>query len=127
MTRSNVEKRLDLAVARAVPQCRSFKTSASHRTPSGTRWHASCCNPAWLQHHRSVARARESKTTHRYVEADLAMKEKALARLDEPSTRLRRYRPPDPCCGSCSSYNYGEFEPTLAPENGGVGSLPPHS
>jgi hypothetical protein len=23
------------------------------------------------------------------------MKEKALARLDEPATRLRRYRPPD--------------------------------
>jgi hypothetical protein len=27
--------------------------------------------------------------------ADLAMKEKALARVEEPVTRLRRYRPPD--------------------------------
>ncbi len=34
-------------------------------------------------------------TTHRYVEADLAMKEKALARLEEPKTKMRRYRPAD--------------------------------
>ena len=42
----------------------------------------------WLGH-ESV------NTTHRYVEADLAMKEKALARLDEPKTKMRRYRPTD--------------------------------
>jgi hypothetical protein len=42
----------------------------------------------WLGHE-------SPNTTHRYVEADLAMKEKALTRLDEPATRLRRYRPPD--------------------------------
>jgi integrase len=34
-------------------------------------------------------------TTHRYVEADLAMKDKALARLQPPDTKMRRYRPPD--------------------------------
>ena len=34
-------------------------------------------------------------TTHQYVEADLAMKERALARLQEPETKLRRYRAPD--------------------------------
>jgi site-specific recombinase XerD len=34
-------------------------------------------------------------TTHRYVEADLAMKDKALARLQQPATKMRRYRPPD--------------------------------
>ena len=33
--------------------------------------------------------------THRYVEADLAMKEKALARLEAPDTRIRRYQAPD--------------------------------
>jgi hypothetical protein len=33
-------------------------------------------------------------TIRRYVEADLAMKQKALARLDEPRTRLRRDHPP---------------------------------
>jgi len=34
-------------------------------------------------------------TTHRYVEASLAKKEKALARLDPPSTKMRRFRAPD--------------------------------
>ena len=33
-------------------------------------------------------------TSHRYVEADLAMKEKALARLEPPETRMQRYRTP---------------------------------
>ena len=33
----------------------------------------------WLGHESTI-------TTHRYVEADLAMKEKALARLQEPDT-----------------------------------------
>jgi integrase len=42
----------------------------------------------WLGHE-------SPNTTHRYVEADLAMKEKALARLEEPKTKLRRYRPAD--------------------------------
>jgi integrase len=43
----------------------------------------------WLGHESTT-------TTHRYVEADLAMKERALARLDAPDTRMRRFRPPDP-------------------------------
>ena len=34
-------------------------------------------------------------TTHRYVEANLAMKEKALARLDPPNTKMLRFRAPD--------------------------------
>jgi hypothetical protein len=34
-------------------------------------------------------------TTHRYVEANLAMKEKALARLDPPDTNMRKFRAPD--------------------------------
>ena len=34
-------------------------------------------------------------TTHRYVEANLAMKEKALARLEAPDIRLKRFRPSD--------------------------------
>jgi len=42
----------------------------------------------WLGHE-------SPNTTHRYVEADLAMKEQALARLEEPNTRMRRYRPAD--------------------------------
>jgi site-specific recombinase XerD len=96
MTRSNVEKRLDLAVARAVPQCRSLQnkhisphtirhTVAMHLLQSGVAFNIIAL---WLGHE-------SPNTTHRYVEADLAMKAKALARLDEPGTRLRRYRPPD--------------------------------
>ncbi len=42
----------------------------------------------WLGHESTT-------TTHRYVEADLAMKEKALARLEAPDTESRRYRAPD--------------------------------
>lgn len=34
-------------------------------------------------------------TTHHYVEADLAMKDRALARLQDPDTKMRRYRAPD--------------------------------
>ncbi len=34
-------------------------------------------------------------TTHQYVKADLAMKERSLARIYEPDARIRRYRAPD--------------------------------
>ena len=43
----------------------------------------------WLGHESPA-------TTHQYVEADLAIKELALARLQEPEAKLRRYRAPDP-------------------------------
>jgi len=42
----------------------------------------------WLGHE-------SPNTTHQYVEADLAMKDKALARLREPDSKIARYRPPD--------------------------------
>jgi len=42
----------------------------------------------WLGHE-------SPSTTHRYVEADLAMKDKALARLQDPDTKIHRYHPPD--------------------------------
>jgi integrase len=42
----------------------------------------------WLGHESPA-------TTHQYVEADLAIKERALARLQEPEAKLRRYRAPD--------------------------------
>ena len=34
-------------------------------------------------------------TTRQYVEADLAMKERALGRLQEPDAAVRRYEAPD--------------------------------
>ena len=42
----------------------------------------------WLGHESPT-------TTHRYVEADLAMKEKALGRPETPNTIIRRYQAPD--------------------------------
>lgn len=96
MTRSNVEKRLALAVQRAIPRCPSLAkkrisphtirhTTAMHLLQSGVAFNVIAL---WLGHESPI-------TTHRYVEADLAMKEKALASIEEPATRLRRYRPPD--------------------------------
>jgi integrase len=41
----------------------------------------------WLGHE-------SPSTTHMYVEADLAMKERALARLTPPEIKSARYRPP---------------------------------
>lgn len=42
----------------------------------------------WLGHESPA-------TTHHYVEADLAMKERALARLQEPDAKIQRYRAPN--------------------------------
>ena len=42
----------------------------------------------WLGHE-------SPSTTHMYVEADLAMKERALSRLKPPDVKEGRYRPPD--------------------------------
>jgi site-specific recombinase XerD len=94
MTRSNVEQRLDIAVARATIQLRSLAkkrisphtirhTTAMHLLQSGVAFNIIAL---WLGHE-------SPNTTHRYVEADLAMK--ALARLEEPKTKMHRYRPPD--------------------------------
>ncbi|GAB7541631.1 hypothetical protein CS8_012940 [Cupriavidus sp. 8B] len=42
----------------------------------------------WLGHESPV-------TTHRYIEADLQMKERALKALQPPSRKPLRYRPKD--------------------------------
>ncbi len=67
--------------------CRRHRrhTTAIHLLQSGVAFNVIAL---WLGHE-------SPNTTHRYVEADLAMKQKALARLAEPRTRMRRYRPPD--------------------------------
>ena len=96
MTRCNVTQRLDLAVARASAQLPTLAqkkvsphilrhTTAMHLLQSGVPFNIIAL---WLGHE-------STNTTHRYVEADLAMKEKALARLEAPDTKLRRYRAPD--------------------------------
>ena len=96
MSRSNVAQRLNLAVARAAAQEPGIlkkpvsphtlrHTTAMHLLQSGVRFNVIAL---WLGHE-------SMNTTHRYVEANLAMKEKALARLDPPNTKMRRFRAPD--------------------------------
>lgn len=91
MTRSNVAQRLDLAVKRcglakkAVSPHTIRHTTAMHLLQSGVPFNVIAL---WLGHESPT-------TTHRYVEADLAMKEKALSRLEAPAIKLRRYRATD--------------------------------
>lgn len=96
MSRSNVVQRLELAVARAANQAPSIlkkrisphiirHTTAMHLLQSGVPFNVIAL---WLGHESTT-------TTHRYVEADLTMKEKALARLEAPDTTIRRFKPPD--------------------------------
>lgn len=96
MSRSNVAQRLALAVSRAAAAQPSLlqkrvsphtirHTSAMHLLQSGVPFNVIAL---WLGHESTT-------TTHRYVEADLAMKEKALARLQAPDTKMSRYRAPD--------------------------------
>lgn len=96
MTRANVNQRLNLALARAAEVHPSLATrsisphsvrhsTAMHMLQSGVAFNVIAL---WLGHE-------STNTTHRYVEADLAMKDKALARLREPDTIIDRYRPSD--------------------------------
>jgi len=96
MSRSNVAQRLDLAVARAAAKEPGIlkktvsphtlrHTTAMHLVQSGVPFNVIAL---WLGHE-------SMNTTHRYVEVNLAMKEKALARLEAPDTTLRKFRAPD--------------------------------
>jgi site-specific recombinase XerD len=96
MTRSNVTQRLALAVRSAVkthPDLATRRisphvirhTTAMHLLQSGTRVDVIAL---WLGHESPT-------TTHHYVEADLTMKERALARLQEPDAKIPRYRASD--------------------------------
>jgi site-specific recombinase XerD len=96
MTRSNVAQRLKIAAARAATRHNSLAkksisphmirhTTAMHLLQSGVAFHVTAL---WLGHETAT-------TAHRYVEADLAMKEKALSRLEAPDTRMGRFRAPD--------------------------------
>jgi integrase len=96
MTRGNVTQRLALAVKAASakhPQLLQRRisphtirhTTAMHLLQSGTR---DDLIALWLGHESPV-------TTHQYVEADLAMKERALARVQEPAETPRRFRASD--------------------------------
>lgn len=96
MTRCNVAQRLAIAVDRASIEQPSLKTkrvsphslrhtTAMHLLQSGVPFNVIAL---WLGHE-------STNTTHRYVEANLEMKEKALARLEAPDIKLKRYRASD--------------------------------
>lgn len=96
MTRTNVALRLALAVqaaANANPDLAKRRvsphtirhTTAMHLLQAGVDISVIAL---WLGHESPT-------TTHHYVEADLTMKERALAKLYEPEAKLQRYRAPD--------------------------------
>jgi site-specific recombinase XerD len=96
MTRTNVSLRLEAAVqtaskrypalaGRAISPHTIRHTTAMHLLQAGVDISVIAL---WLGHESPV-------TTHQYIEADLAMKEQALAKLHEPDTVLHRYRAPD--------------------------------
>jgi integrase/recombinase XerD len=96
MTRSNVSERITLAVDVATKSCPQLKgrqvsphtfrhTTAMHLLQSGVDITVIAL---WLGHENPI-------TTHGYVEADLAMKERALAAINPPKTNKARYRASD--------------------------------
>lgn len=97
MTRTNVAERLALAVSEATERCPQLQgrrisphtlrhTTAMHLLQAGVDLTVIAL---WLGHESPV-------TTHGYVEADLAMKERALATIAPPGAGKRqRYRPTD--------------------------------
>ena len=95
MTRANVAQRLKLAVEVATTKYPDLATVTvtphivRHSTAmSLLQSGADPCDIAlWLGHE-------SPSTTHMYVEADLVMKERALARLKPPEIKPARYRPP---------------------------------
>lgn len=96
LTRSGVSDRLRLAAGRASQRCPSLAarrvtphtirhTTAMHLLQSGVDITVIAL---WLGHE-------DTATTHVYVEADLAMKEAALKRLDDPAGKPVRFKAAD--------------------------------
>lgn len=94
LSRSGVESRLRMAVTNAIERCPSLKnktisphvirhTTAMHLLQAGVDLSVIAL---WLGHENIT-------TTHQYLEADLRMKEKALAKLQPPSMHPTRYKP----------------------------------
>jgi site-specific recombinase XerD len=96
MSRSRVEERLAVALATAATSCPTLKgrrvsphtlrhTTAMHLLQSGVDLTVIAL---WLGHE-------SPNTTHAYLEADLAMKKRALDKLREPASRRRAAAPSD--------------------------------
>ena len=94
MSRSGVAKRLQVAVKLASPRCPSLheKTISPHVVRHSTAMHllqsgVDLAVIALYLGHESVV------TTHHYLQADLKMKERALAALQPPQTKTMRFKP----------------------------------
>jgi site-specific recombinase XerD len=96
MTRSNMTQRLALAVhaaARSMPGL-ADRAISPHTLRHSTAMHLLQSGvdigviALWLGHESPT-------TTHQYVEADIAMKEKVLSRLQDPNVVARRFRADD--------------------------------
>lgn len=96
LSRSGVHHRLQRAVAEAAKQCPSLlrrsisphtlrHTTAMHLLQSGVDLTVIAL---WLGHENP-------STTHQYLEADLALKEAALRRVEEPKPNPQRFRAND--------------------------------
>jgi integrase/recombinase XerD len=96
MTRSNAAQRFALAAAAATPAMPSLRgrripphtvrhTTAMHLLQSGERIDGVAL---WLGHESPT-------TTYQYTQADLAMKEKTLAKLQDPNTAAKRFKATD--------------------------------
>jgi len=96
LTRTSVAERLKLASQKAATQLPELTSRriAPHVVRHSLAMHLLQAGvdisviALWLGHESPV-------TTHMYVEADLAMKERALKNLQAPHGRSVRYRPPD--------------------------------
>lgn len=96
MTRTGITDRLKLAVETAANRCSQLKNRriSPHIVRHATAMHMLQAGiditviALWLGHESPA-------TTHMYVEADLAMKERALNKLQAPSIKKRRFQPTD--------------------------------
>jgi integrase/recombinase XerD len=96
MTRQAVTARLQLAVQRGSAACPQLakRRITPHSIRHGTAMHMLQSGvditliALWLGHESTT-------TTHMYVEADLAMKERALAAVQPPGIKQTRYKPSD--------------------------------
>ena len=96
MTRPAVTARLQLAVSRAAKACPQLiqRNVTPHTIRHSTAMHMLQAGvdvtliALWLGHESPT-------TTHMYVEADLAMKERALNAVQAPRLKQSRYRPSD--------------------------------
>jgi integrase/recombinase XerD len=96
MSRSGIEHRLQVAIAKASTRCPSLRSRpiSPHTVRHATAMHLLQSGvditviAMWLGHE-------DTATTHQYIEADLTMKEAALRRMDAPSSKPIRFKASD--------------------------------